>query len=92
MLLTWTLTMIGFIVIFVDLDGWIEVRAHKVMGIITTIICFCMPIVAMFRPNVSSPRRKYFNWAHAFFGTAVYFLARIFDQYIYITIYNIIIK
>lgn len=75
MLITWSFTIISFAVIFIDLDGLNQPYPHEIFGIIATILCFIQPIIAMFRPNVSSPKRKYFNIAHAFGGTAAFGLA-----------------
>ncbi|KAJ6636407.1 putative ferric-chelate reductase 1 like, partial [Pseudolycoriella hygida] len=75
MITTWCLTIISFAVIFVDLDGWAQPYPHEIFGIIATIICFVQPIIAMFRPNISSPKRKYFNLAHIFCGSVTYGLA-----------------
>lgn len=79
MLMTWSLTIISFAVIFIDLDGWAQPYPHEIFGIIATIICFIQPIIAMFRPNVSSPKRKYFNLAHISFGSIAFGLASIND-------------
>lgn len=75
MIITWCLTIISFAVIFIDLDGWTNPYPHEIFGIIGTIICFIQPIIAMFRPNVSSPKRKYFNLTHIFCGFVAYGLA-----------------
>lgn len=75
MLMTWSLTIISFAVIFIDLDGWASPYPHEIFGIVTTIICFIQPIIAMFRPNISSPKRKYFNLAHISCGTMAFGLA-----------------
>lgn len=78
MITTWCLTIISFAVIFVDLDGWAQFYPHEIFGIIATILCFIQPIIAMFRPNVSSPKRKYFNLTHIFCGSITYGLASMF--------------
>lgn len=75
MLITWSLTIISFAVIFVDLDGWAKPYPHEIFGIIATILCFIQPIIAMFRPNVSSPKRKYFNLTHISLGSIAFGLA-----------------
>ncbi|XP_037036556.1 putative ferric-chelate reductase 1 homolog [Bradysia coprophila] len=75
MIITWCLTIISFAVIFIDLDGWANPYPHEIFGIIATVICFLQPIIAMFRPNVSSPKRKYFNLTHIFCGFLAYGLA-----------------
>ncbi len=83
MIITWCLTIISFAVIFIDLDGWTDPYPHEIFGMIATIICFVQPIIAMFRPNVSSPKRKYFTIVHLTCGSIVYGLASKFSTYDY---------
>lgn len=76
MLFTWTFTLIAFIMIFIDVDGWSYDEApHAILGTITTILCFFHPILAMFRPNPGDDKRKYFNWGHWFGGNLAHILA-----------------
>lgn len=75
-MLTWILTMLGFILIFVDLQGWsAESNPHAILGTITTILCFIQPIPAYFRPPVGTPNRHLFNWFHWTVGNGAHILA-----------------
>ncbi|XP_059610036.1 putative ferric-chelate reductase 1 homolog isoform X2 [Phlebotomus argentipes] len=76
MVSTWTLTMAGFIIIFVQVQGWSQAQnPHAILGLVTTIICFLQPIGAFFRPHPGSSNRPYFNWGHWFGGNAAHILA-----------------
>lgn len=76
MVTTWTLTMVGFIIIFVEVQGWSQAQnPHAILGLVTTIICFFQPIGALFRPHPGSKNRPYFNWGHWFGGNAAHILA-----------------
>ncbi|GAB0093619.1 putative ferric-chelate reductase 1 homolog [Sergentomyia squamirostris] len=78
MLITWTFTLIAFIMIFIDVDGWSYDEApHAILGTITTILCFFHPILAMFRPNVGDEKRQYFNWGHWFGGNLAHILSMV---------------
>uniref|UniRef100_A0A1B0EZ95 Cytochrome b561 domain-containing protein n=1 Tax=Lutzomyia longipalpis TaxID=7200 RepID=A0A1B0EZ95_LUTLO len=78
MLFTWTFTLIAFIMIFIDVDGWSYDEApHAILGTITTIVCFFHPILAMLRPGVGDEKRKYFNWGHWFGGNLAHILATV---------------
>ncbi|XP_059609941.1 putative ferric-chelate reductase 1 homolog [Phlebotomus argentipes] len=78
MLFTWTFTLIAFIMIFIDVDGWSYGEApHAILGTITTILCFFHPILAMFRPSLGDDKRKYFNWGHRFGGVLAHLLATV---------------
>lgn len=76
MVLTWSLTMAAFIIIFVQLNGWsYEQNPHAILGVITTVICFIQPIGAFFRPAPNSKNRPFFNWAHWMGGNIAHILA-----------------
>ncbi|KAM9324792.1 putative ferric-chelate reductase 1 [Gastrophryne carolinensis] len=65
MILTVILTIIAFIMIFVEVAGWSSFAgAHPVLGCIVMILSFFQPIAAFFRPDPKSDRRFIFNWAH----------------------------
>ncbi|XP_044263845.1 putative ferric-chelate reductase 1 homolog [Tribolium madens] len=65
MVLTWALTVTGFVLIFVELRAWsAEKNPHAILGTVTTIICFIQPIGAYFRPHPGTPKRSIFNWIH----------------------------
>lgn len=75
MVLTWALTTVGFIVIFVELKAWSsESNPHAILGLITTILCFIQPIGAYFRPHPGTSKRPIFNWAHWFGGNAAHII------------------
>ncbi|XP_056640681.1 putative ferric-chelate reductase 1 homolog isoform X2 [Diorhabda sublineata] len=75
-MLTWILTVVGFILIFVELEGWsAESNPHAILGTITTILCFIQPIPAYFRPSVGTPNRHIFNWFHWIVGSGAHVIA-----------------
>lgn len=75
MVLTWLLTMTGFILIFVELKAWsTERNPHAILGICTTILCFIQPIMAFFRPHPGTPRRPVFNWLHWLVGNCAHII------------------
>lgn len=76
MIATWGLTIAGFIIIFVQVDGWSsEDNPHAIMGTITTILCFIQPFMAIVRPGPNHKNRPIFNWAHWTVGNLAYVLA-----------------
>lgn len=76
MVLTWSLTMAAFVLIFVELGDWSAARnPHAILGVITTAICFFQPIGALFRPAPNSKNRPFFNWGHWFGGNVAHILA-----------------
>lgn len=46
MVLTWVLTIVGFILILVEVGGWQTTgdNPHAITGIVTVILCFIQPI------------------------------------------------
>lgn len=46
MVLTWLLTVVGFILIVVEVGGWSTTgdNPHAITGIVTVILCFIQPI------------------------------------------------
>lgn len=79
MVFSWTLTVTAFILIFVDIGGWvndpISENPHPLIGCITTGLAFIQPFMAAMRPLPSSPKRYIFNWAHLFVGHSAHILA-----------------
>lgn len=77
MLLTWTLTVVAFVLIFVEIGEWVSgnSQAHAVLGCITTLLCFIQPFMAAFRPHPNTRRRPLFNWAHWLVGNSAHILA-----------------
>lgn len=76
MVLTWLLTMSGFIIILVEVGGWSNTgdNPHAITGLVTVILCFIQPIGAFFRPHPGTPKRPIFNWGHWFIGNAAHIL------------------
>ncbi|XP_046651683.1 putative ferric-chelate reductase 1 homolog [Daphnia pulicaria] len=79
MVLVWTLTVIGFIIIFIDVDGWVSESVsenpHPLIGCITTVLAFIQPFMALMRPMPNAPNRYIFNWAHMLVGYSAHILA-----------------
>ncbi|XP_057375534.2 putative ferric-chelate reductase 1 homolog [Daphnia carinata] len=79
MVLAWTLTVIGFIIIFIDVDGWVSESVsenpHPLIGCITTVLAFIQPFMALMRPLPNAPNRYIFNWAHMLVGYSAHILA-----------------
>lgn len=81
-----TLTVISFIIIFVEVGGYahdISVvvgsitlgRLHPVLGIIVTILVIANPVMAMFRCSPDHEKRPIFNFAHRLCGISAHVLA-----------------
>ncbi|XP_052088311.1 putative ferric-chelate reductase 1 homolog [Mytilus californianus] len=79
-----TLTIVAFIIIFVEVGGYSQVSAspgkeylpsHPVLGIIVTILCILNPIMSFFRPGPNDKTRPIFNWAHWGVGMLAQILA-----------------
>jgi len=68
MVLTWSMTIAAFVIIFVELGTWSSQTIHASVGLATTILCFIQPFMAAMRPHPGAPRRALFNWAHWFVG------------------------
>lgn len=76
MVLTWVLTMAGFVIIFVEIGGWSKVdNPHAILGVVTTVLCFLQPIGAYFRPHPGTKRRPLFNWVHWLGGNLAHIIA-----------------
>ncbi|KAL7042708.1 hypothetical protein ACKWTF_001253 [Chironomus riparius] len=74
MFLSWTLTIAGFIVIFVYRGEW-STSAHAIIGCIVLGLTVIQPIGAVFRPDANSRSRSLFNWLHQAFGNITHALA-----------------
>lgn len=72
MFFTWLLTCCGFILIFIDMDGFNE-HAHAIVGIVTFILCFLQPIFGAINPQHKS--KKFFRLWHILSGNLTYVLA-----------------
>ncbi|XP_032675276.1 putative ferric-chelate reductase 1 homolog isoform X2 [Odontomachus brunneus] len=68
MVLTWSMTIAAFVIIFVELGTWSSATIHASVGLATTILCFIQPFMAAMRPHPGAPRRALFNWVHWFVG------------------------
>ncbi|KAL5016055.1 hypothetical protein ScPMuIL_005644 [Solemya velum] len=83
MVAAFALTIIGFIIIFVEAGGYSQVcigghgylKAHPVLGIIVTILVIINPIMSLFRPPPATTRRPIFNWSHWAVGMLAHLLA-----------------
>ncbi|XP_025833870.1 putative ferric-chelate reductase 1 homolog [Agrilus planipennis] len=76
MVITWALTVVAFILIFIELKAWsTESNPHAILGIFVTILCFVQPIGAYFRPHPGTAKRPIFNWLHWGGGNAAHILA-----------------
>lgn len=76
MVLTWVLTMAGFVIIFVEIGGWSQVdNPHAILGVVTTVLCFLQPIGAYFRPHPGTKHRPLFNWIHWLSGNLAHIIA-----------------
>ncbi|XP_050400921.1 ferric-chelate reductase 1 [Patella vulgata] len=79
MAMCFLLTVIGFILIFIEADGYSEFpdlpqRAHPILGIIIFICVLINPILALIRPDEENRCRPVFNWFHWAFGTIAFVL------------------
>ncbi|XP_034935155.1 putative ferric-chelate reductase 1 homolog [Chelonus insularis] len=75
MILTWTMTLIAFILIFVKTGGWSRETLHASVGLATTILVFIQPFMAALRPHPNTPRRPLFNWTHWLIGNLAHLFA-----------------
>uniref|UniRef100_A0A0C9QEG1 CG8399_2 protein n=1 Tax=Fopius arisanus TaxID=64838 RepID=A0A0C9QEG1_9HYME len=75
MILTWSMTIAGFVVIFVEIGTWSSATVHAALGVATTVLAFIQPFMAAMRPHPGTPRRPLFNWAHWFVGNAAHICA-----------------
>ncbi|XP_052684226.1 putative ferric-chelate reductase 1 isoform X3 [Crassostrea angulata] len=83
MVTTLVLTLVGFIIIFVEANGYSKISApigkgyvasHPILGIIVTVLTVTNPIMALFRPGPKDKNRPIFNWAHWAVGMAAHIL------------------
>ncbi|XP_057330405.1 putative ferric-chelate reductase 1 homolog [Microplitis mediator] len=75
MILTWSMTIAAFVIIFVELGTWSTETLHASLGLATTVLAFVQPFMAALRPHPGTPRRPLFNWAHWFIGNAAHICA-----------------
>lgn len=75
MSVTISLTMLGFVMIFIEINGWSKDGSpHAILGVVTTILCFVQSIGAVFRPPPGAKKRPFFNWGHWFGGNLAHVL------------------
>ncbi|XP_013791076.2 putative ferric-chelate reductase 1 homolog [Limulus polyphemus] len=77
MLLSLSLMIVGFVLIFVHVEGWSQVATnpHPILGCVTTGLALIQPIMALFRPKPDARKRPIFNWLHWFVGNSAKTLA-----------------
>ena len=74
MVLTWALTVAGFILILLELKGLSETissNPHAIIGFVTVGLCFIQPFLALVRCSPNHHLRPLFNWVHWFIGKLV---------------------
>lgn len=65
MTVTVCLMIVGFVMIFVEINGWSKsAGAHGILGVITTVLAFIQTTGAVFRPHPGDRKRPFFNWGH----------------------------
>ncbi|CRL04023.1 CLUMA_CG017141, isoform A [Clunio marinus] len=74
MALTWILTIIAIILIWIDV-GEFKFSTHSLLGIIAASLCFIQPISAFFRPAPDDKARPIFNFMHGSVGKLAQLLA-----------------
>merc|ERR1712050_290880 len=77
MMLTWGLTIAGFVLILLELDGLSKTfytNPHALLGFITVGLCFLQPFIALIRCSPNHRHRGWFNWVHWFIGNSAQIL------------------
>jgi len=77
MMLTWGLTIAGFVLILLELDGLsktFDTNPHALLGFITVGLCFIQPFIALIRCSPNHRHRGWFNWVHWFIGNSAQIL------------------
>ncbi|XP_076355010.1 putative ferric-chelate reductase 1 homolog [Tachypleus tridentatus] len=77
MLLSLSLMIAGFVLIFLHVQGWSQVapNPHPILGCVATGLALLQPIMAMLRPKPDARKRPIFNWLHWFVGNAAKIVA-----------------
>ncbi|KAG8436630.1 hypothetical protein GDO86_007654 [Hymenochirus boettgeri] len=76
LILTVVLTIIAFIMVFVEAAGWsYDIGAHPILGCIVMILSFLQPFGALLRPDPNHKRRYIFNWVHGLNALVIKVLA-----------------
>ena len=71
MTLTWALTIAGFILILLEVQGITQTlfdNPHAFIGFVTVGLCFIQPFLALMRCSPNDSMRPLFNWVHWFIG------------------------
>ena len=71
MMLTWGLTIAGFILILLEVQGITQTlydNPHAFIGFVTVGLCFIQPFLALMRCSPNDSMRPLFNWVHWFIG------------------------
>ncbi|XP_065835091.1 ferric-chelate reductase 1-like isoform X2 [Oscarella lobularis] len=80
MVTTVILSIAGFIVIFVGVEGWTADagdsirKSHPIIGTICVALALAQPIMAIFRCGPRDSKRPIFNWAHFLVGSSALIL------------------
>ena len=71
MMITWGLTIAGFILILLEVQGITQTlydNPHAFIGFVTVGLCFIQPFLALMRCSPNDSMRPLFNWVHWFIG------------------------
>ena len=74
MMLTWGLTIAGFILILLEVQGITQTLFYNppaFIGFVTVGLCFIQPFLALMRCSPNDSMRPLFNWVHWFIGKCV---------------------
>lgn len=74
MILTWFLTLAGFIIIVIDSNRWVF-NPHSVLGTIAFALCMIQPFGAVLRPGPKAASRPIFNFLHMSAGNLAHLSA-----------------
>jgi len=78
MILVWCLTIIGVVLMFLDLGGitsTIFTNPHAILGFITLGLAFIQPFIALMRCNPMHSSRWIFDWTHWLIGNTAHILS-----------------
>ena len=78
MMITWGLTIAGFILILLEVQGITQTlyhNPHAFIGFVTVGLCFIQPFLALMRCSPNDSMRPLFNWVHWFIGRSSFTLS-----------------
>ncbi|XP_076307162.1 putative ferric-chelate reductase 1 homolog isoform X5 [Tachypleus tridentatus] len=77
MLLSLSLVIAGFVLIFLHVEGWSQVdpNPHPITGCVATGLALLQPVMALFLPKPDAKNRSIYNWLHWFVGNTSKILA-----------------